>query len=116
MLGKDLVVVDCSTNSRPVALSCETTLDAGDPSVIPGKKDASGGQPQQRTREKACQGSGAEDQKKESVFVGRQSATRSNGPFQEHRAAQIQQQPSKYRFRKEADQSGKADCDSQAEH
>src|SRR6516165_5413232 len=115
MFGKDLVVADRSANPGSVALSCESTLDAGDPPVIPSKKDASGNQSQQCTRKKACQDSGADDQKKETVFMEGQSATRCNGPFQEHRDAQIQQKSGKHRFRKEADQSRKGDDDSQAE-
>jgi hypothetical protein len=40
MLSKELVVADRSANPGPVALSCESTLDAGDPFVIPSKQDA----------------------------------------------------------------------------
>src|SRR6516165_2680794 len=79
MFGKDLVVADRSANPGSVALSCESTLDAGDPPVIPSKKDASSNQSQQCARKKACQDSGADDQKKETVFMEGQSATRCNG-------------------------------------
>jgi hypothetical protein len=62
MLSKELVVADRSANPGPVALSCESTLDAGDPPVIPSKQDARRNQSKQGTGKKAFQDSGAEDQ------------------------------------------------------